>query len=259
MSIIAAERLRGITDGQAVKAACVVATTANITLSGLQTIDGVSVLADYRVLVKDQTTASENGVYVASSGTWTRAYDFDGDNDIIRGTRVFVVTGTTNAATEWYISTSDPAIDEDLAFTKIVVESVPAEASGSITLSGYTQTTARLLGRTTASTGAIEEISVTSPLTFTGGALGIDLAPGAEYVAPGAITGGDLTMATARILGRTTASTGAIEEISIGTGLSLSAGVLSNTVEIASGGATLIASGTLSAQLPSRICLSKRG
>lgn len=62
-------------------------------------------------------------------------------------------------------------------------------------------------------------------------------------VSTGAITGSGLTMATARILGRTTASTGAIEEITIGSGLSLSAGVLSNT---ASGGTvTVVSSGTL--------------
>lgn len=51
-----------------------------------------------------------------------------------------------------------------------------------------------------------------------------------DYVAPGLITASGLTQATARLLGRTTASTGAVEEISIGTGLQLSAGVLSNTV-----------------------------
>jgi hypothetical protein len=53
---------------------------------------------------------------------------------------------------------------------------------------------------------------------------------GTDYVAPGAYTTSGLTMATARILGRTTASTGAAEEITIGTGLLLSAGTLSSTV-----------------------------
>lgn len=53
---------------------------------------------------------------------------------------------------------------------------------------------------------------------------------GTDYVAPGAITSSGLTMATARLLGRTTASTGAVEEISVGTGLTLSAGSLSASV-----------------------------
>jgi hypothetical protein len=50
---------------------------------------------------------------------------------------------------------------------------------------------------------------------------------GTDFVAPGAATGSGLTMATARLLGRTTASSGAIEEISVGSGLSLSGGSLS--------------------------------
>jgi hypothetical protein len=50
-----------------------------------------------------------------------------------------------------------------------------------------------------------------------------------DYVVPGVITGSGLTQATARLLGRTTASSGAVEEISVGTGLQLAAGVLSNT------------------------------
>lgn len=67
---------------------------------------------------------------------------------------------------------------------------------------------------------------------------------GTDYVAPGAITGSGLTMATDRLLGRTTALTGAVEQITVGSGLSLSAGVLSSTVGgtvtsvAASGGST---------------------
>ena len=54
-------------------------------------------------------------------------------------------------------------------------------------------------------------------------------AAGTDYVAPGAITGSGLTMATARLLGRTTAGSGAVEEITVGTGLSLSGGSLVNS------------------------------
>jgi len=49
------------------------ATTANITLSGLQTIDGVTLVAGNIVLVKNQTNAAQNGIYVASSGAWSYA------------------------------------------------------------------------------------------------------------------------------------------------------------------------------------------
>lgn len=63
--------------GLDVKGSCRAATTANITLSGLQTIDTVSLVAGDRVLVKNQTAPAQNGIYVVASGAWTRATDMD--------------------------------------------------------------------------------------------------------------------------------------------------------------------------------------
>lgn len=71
------------------------ATTANITLSGTQTIDGIAVVAGDRVLVKDQATASQNGIYVVASGAWTRATDADAASEMA-GAVVNVDSGTTN-------------------------------------------------------------------------------------------------------------------------------------------------------------------
>jgi phage-related tail fiber protein len=84
-----------------------VATTANITLSGLQTIDGVSVAANDRVLVKDQTTASANGIYVASSSAWVRSTDTDTSAKVTAGLFVFVTEGSTNADSGWVLTTHD--------------------------------------------------------------------------------------------------------------------------------------------------------
>lgn len=66
-----------VAQGLGPKAACQVATTANITLSGLQTIDTYTTLAGDRVLVKNQTTSSQNGIYLASTGAWTRSNDMN--------------------------------------------------------------------------------------------------------------------------------------------------------------------------------------
>jgi hypothetical protein len=66
-------RLNGLTP----KAPARAATTANITLSGAQTIDGVSVVAGNRVLVKNQTLPEENGIYVASASAWSRSADMN--------------------------------------------------------------------------------------------------------------------------------------------------------------------------------------
>ena len=90
----------------AIKAPCRLATTAAITLSGEQTIDGVAAVAGDRVLVKDQSSGSENGIYTVSTGVWTRARDFDGAYDAINGSRIFVTAGTQNGAKEWYVSTT---------------------------------------------------------------------------------------------------------------------------------------------------------
>jgi hypothetical protein len=78
-----------------------VATTAPIALSGLQTIDGVLLQANDRVLVKHQLNPTENGVYVAATGSWTRALDADTSAELARGTAVYVSSGTLNAGTAW--------------------------------------------------------------------------------------------------------------------------------------------------------------
>jgi len=88
----------------AIKEPCRAATTGNIALSGLQTIDGVSVGSNNRVLVKAQSSAVNNGVYVAASGAWSRATDFDGGGEVTGGTEVFVAEGTANADTSWRVA-----------------------------------------------------------------------------------------------------------------------------------------------------------
>ena len=82
-----------------------VATTANITLSATQTIDGVAVAAGDRVLVKNQNTASENGIYVVAAGAWTRATDFDSNTEVTAGAFTFVESGTVNADSGWVLAT----------------------------------------------------------------------------------------------------------------------------------------------------------
>jgi hypothetical protein len=65
------------------KQPCAVGTLTNITLSGLQTIDGYTTLAGDRVLVKDQTNAANNGIYLASATAWTRTLDADQWDDFV--------------------------------------------------------------------------------------------------------------------------------------------------------------------------------
>ncbi len=81
------------------KLAVAVATTANVTLSGEQTIDGVLTSAS-RILVKNQSTASQNGIYVTAAGAWTRSADMDSAVEF-PSAAVFVQGGTVNGDTQW--------------------------------------------------------------------------------------------------------------------------------------------------------------
>ena len=89
-----------VAQGLDVKPSVRVATTADISLSGTPTIDGVSVSAGNRVLVKDQATASQNGVYVAASGAWSRPTDMDAWTELA-GAFLFVEEGTVNDNSGW--------------------------------------------------------------------------------------------------------------------------------------------------------------
>lgn len=89
-----------LVQGLAPKQSVHVATTANITLSGTQTIDGVAVVAGDRVLVKNQAAASQNGIYVVASGAWARAADADSWADLVSAF-TFIEEGSTLSDTGW--------------------------------------------------------------------------------------------------------------------------------------------------------------
>ena len=106
-----------------------VATTANIALSALQTIDGVVLAEGNRVLVKNQTTPAQNGSYVASAGAWTRTHDFNEARDVFAGITFVVTEGSTQADTFWVITTNDPIT---LGTTPIVFQSLSALLSADL-------------------------------------------------------------------------------------------------------------------------------
>ncbi|BAQ93572.1 phage related tail fiber protein [uncultured Mediterranean phage uvMED] len=74
-------------------------------MSGTQTIDGVAVSADERVLVKNQSTASENGIYDCKAGAWARSSDFDSNAEVTSGAFTFVEQGTVNADAGFVLTT----------------------------------------------------------------------------------------------------------------------------------------------------------
>lgn len=110
-------QLLALINNRAFKDPVRVATTANIaTLAGgaPNTVDGVSLAANDRVLVKDQTTGAQNGIYsvttlgTGSNGTWTRATDADSAAELPPGSVVSVQEGTANADKMFMLATNGP-------------------------------------------------------------------------------------------------------------------------------------------------------
>ena len=120
-----------------------VATTANITLSGTQTIDSVSVVAGDRVLVKNQTTGSENGIYICAAGAWTRATDADTNDKVTAGMFTVAAEGGINADTLWVLTTNDPIT---LGTTALTFSQL--SGSGATTFLGLTDTPSAYTGQT---------------------------------------------------------------------------------------------------------------
>lgn len=91
------------------KHSALVATTSAITLNGLQTVDGVALTAGARVLVKHQTPAKDNGLYLVVAGSaWTRCVDADSSSKVTPGMLVAVEKGTINAESAWQLVTDGP-------------------------------------------------------------------------------------------------------------------------------------------------------
>jgi hypothetical protein len=82
-----------------------VATTANIALYGLQVLDGVTLVAGDRVLVKNQNTAKDNGLYAAAAGNWSRTADADTNAEVTSALLVSVEQGATQADSRWQLIT----------------------------------------------------------------------------------------------------------------------------------------------------------
>jgi hypothetical protein len=116
-----------------------VATTTNITLSGTQTIDGVSLSVGDRVLVKDQTTQTQNGIYVVSSSTWSRATDADNtpDGELKGGDFTLVLEGTVGSGYGYVCSNTSAITIGTTNVTYVAFNAAKAVIAGS----GLTEST----------------------------------------------------------------------------------------------------------------------
>lgn len=130
------------------KHSVLVATTTNIALNGVQTIDGVPLPADARVLVKNQAVAKDNGLYtVTAGGIWKRTQDADTSIEVTPGLFVSVEMGITNGDSVWQLVTDAPIV---LGTTALTFEMVAGKTG--ISAGAYSVLTVDKYGRVIAGT-----------------------------------------------------------------------------------------------------------
>lgn len=123
-------------EGGGLKTPCRVGSTGNLTLSGYQTVDGIAIGAsdataslNLRILVKNQTTDSQNGIYEMASGSWSRTRDFDGADDVFQGTLVWVSTGASQGGYFYNVTNSDPILPGTSTSITFAVEAASSAAT----------------------------------------------------------------------------------------------------------------------------------
>ncbi|MFC3800012.1 hypothetical protein [Cohnella sp. GCM10012308] len=175
------------------------ATASNTTLSGLQTVDGVSLAGGDRVLVKNQTTGSQNGIYVAASGAWARAADADSSAKLAAGLWGYVREGTINGGKSFVLSNAGAvtlgttaltfsqvsgagAADDTVIGSRTATDSVTPAMSGTLTgvLSSLFTLVKGITGKSSALTGPAITLEATKSHVDAGLAHGAVSAPTAS-------------------------------------------------------------------------------
>ncbi|WP_376742169.1 GDSL-type esterase/lipase family protein [Ensifer canadensis] len=156
-----AERISNVAtvtaSGASWKTAVTLATTGNITLSGEQTIDGV-LTSSTPILVKNQSTGAQNGIYTTAAGAWVRRSDADAAAEIVAAA-VFVRSGTANGGKQFVCSTPAPITLGTTVLTFIEMADQSALNANLSSLEGEVDTA--LLPRTNLTTEDLDTMTAT--------------------------------------------------------------------------------------------------
>jgi hypothetical protein len=139
------------------KAPVVNATTANVSLTGEQTIDGILTSAS-RILVKDQTAPAENGIYVTAAGAWARATDMDTWAEVV-SSAVQVSTGSTQSDTSWNCTSDAGGTLNTTAITFVQWGGLTSAGTGLIDTAGVVSTDFASIAEVSAGTSAVKSVN----------------------------------------------------------------------------------------------------
>lgn len=219
------EYVDSVATGLDVKLSVRAISTANITLSGTQTIDGVSLIAGDRVLVTGQTTGSQNGIYVVSAGSWSRSADADNSpaGEVTSGMFTFIEEGSTFGGTGWVLTTANPIVLGVTALTFAQFSSAGVIVAGAgLVKTGNTVDVVSANGGIVVNANNIELTLADNTLEIVGGGLKLAslaqaniLIGDASGVATAQTISGDATLTAAGVL---TISNGAVTGAKIATG-----------------------------------------
>ena len=150
------DRRFGVNSSIAIKVPCLAAASVNITLSGEQNVDGVDHSENDRCLVTGQDDAAENGIYNVSTGSWVRSADWNGPNDIAKGTQVNVTDGANNTGT-WEVDTDNPIIVAETSIVLSMVAATVDELNNSISIAAASASSAAISAGESAASVALAE------------------------------------------------------------------------------------------------------
>ena len=218
--------------------------TTNISLTGTQTVDGVALVADDRILVQGQTNLAQNGIYVVASGAWSRATAMDAGSDF-PSAAVLVEEGTTNSDKLFICTTNNPVTVDTTNIEWTPLGSATSEST--FTLFRYTTTTA------TTYSGADDLLAT---LSYTAGSIivtlnGVVMEAAEDYTATNGtsvvLTVAPTTGDELNIYAFSTFSTS--DTVAKSTGGTFSGGITATGLTDSGTGATQVATGT-TAQRP---------
>lgn len=160
------------------------------------TLDGVTLAANDRILLKNQTTGAQNGIWVVTTlgtganGVWDRATDFDADAEVTAGAFAFVEEGTANGDSGWVLATNNPITIGGASGTALTFNQFSGSSSG---VSSFSAGTTGL----TPSTGTTGAITLAGTLSGANGGTGVNNSTRTITVGGNLSTAGALTFSGA--------------------------------------------------------------